>query len=409
MVHRHGGRRLQVGPADRGVDQQADRARVDAALGQGLLPGHGGGVGEAGALVPPAPLADPGQALEQARAQPDPAQGVGQPLVELGRRDHHRCFDGGHRQRHRVGQPVRRVAAHAAGPLTPRCLPKPAPGPKRSDTTTNLSNDHGGTPRCFSEPDADKLAVCTYLRTSNRPAAPADDSCPASCGTCWPGPRWPIWSPTAPVLAGRSGWWPRRCRCSTTPTAARSARWSGTSPATTRTGSSAAPPPGRPSRVNGPRAPSAGTVAAPADPPDSLVILRGPGRLHLAHLVRLDGRARPGGADLELPDRTRQRAPDHPRRRGVDARGRPPPHRALRGRVHPTVDGRRPTARGSSPASCAPSSESRSSSPRSRSSTSWARTAPRPTSPAPSPGLSPAAASDRAVAAEMHTLLVSRP
>ncbi len=36
---------------------------------------------------------------------------------------------------------------------------------------------------------------------------------------------------------------------------------------------------------------------------ESLAIVRGPGRVHLARLVRVQGGARPGGADLELRDR----------------------------------------------------------------------------------------------------------
>ena len=55
------------GPADRGVDQQADLARVDAGLGQRLRAGHRRRVDERDVLGPPAALAHAGQLLDHAR------------------------------------------------------------------------------------------------------------------------------------------------------------------------------------------------------------------------------------------------------------------------------------------------------------------------------------------------------
>jgi hypothetical protein len=86
-VHRGGRRGLQVGAAHRGVDQQADVGRIHARLGHRLRPGHRGGVGEAHVEWPPPALSDPGQPLQQPRAQTHAVVGVGQPFVELGGRD----------------------------------------------------------------------------------------------------------------------------------------------------------------------------------------------------------------------------------------------------------------------------------------------------------------------------------
>jgi len=87
-VHRGGRRRLQVGPAHRGVDQQADIGRVHPRLGQRLGACHRGGIGEAHVAWPPPALDDPGQPLQQPGPQAHPVVGVGQPIVELrGRHD----------------------------------------------------------------------------------------------------------------------------------------------------------------------------------------------------------------------------------------------------------------------------------------------------------------------------------
>ena len=50
---------------------------------------------------------------------------------------------------------------------------------------------------------------------------------------------------------------------------------------------------------------------------EAMVILAGPGRLHLARVVRHEARARPGRPDLELHHRPRLRPAGHPRRPGL--------------------------------------------------------------------------------------------
>ena len=64
-------------------------------------------------------------------------------------------------------------------------------------------------------------------------------------------------------------------------------------------------------------------------------------RLHLAQLVSVEGRARQGGADLELRGRPSPRSADRPRRRRVDGHDGARPDRPERGRAAGAMVGRR--------------------------------------------------------------------
>ena len=114
VVHDDRGGGLQVIAADRRVDHHADLGRRDARLGERLGASHGGGVGEAHVLRPPAPLLDAGQLLQHAGLEPDAIVGVLQPLVESSRSHGRRRLHGADRQHRGVVRPEASVAAHTS-------------------------------------------------------------------------------------------------------------------------------------------------------------------------------------------------------------------------------------------------------------------------------------------------------
>src|SRR5690606_31040182 len=87
--------RLQVVPADRGVDQQPDLVRVDAGVGPRLDPGQGGGVGGLDAFVPQVARLDPGDVLEDVGLDPEAVEGGPEPGVDLVRAQATRGVDVG--------------------------------------------------------------------------------------------------------------------------------------------------------------------------------------------------------------------------------------------------------------------------------------------------------------------------
>jgi hypothetical protein len=105
VVHRCGGRRLQVRPADRGVDEQADVLAADTGLGDGLAAGQRRAIGEGGPFGPPAPGPDTGQPFDQPGPQAHSAVGVGQLLVQLRRGHHDRGVDRGDGEHTGVTEP----------------------------------------------------------------------------------------------------------------------------------------------------------------------------------------------------------------------------------------------------------------------------------------------------------------
>ena len=121
-VHGDRGRRLEVGAAHRGVDEQPDLRRVDAGLGDRLRPGHRRGVGEGDVVRPPAALADAGEALEHPGRMPEPLVRCGEPVVDLVRRHHDRRVDPADRQDGRVG------VVESGGPVHASPLVACAPG-----------------------------------------------------------------------------------------------------------------------------------------------------------------------------------------------------------------------------------------------------------------------------------------
>jgi hypothetical protein len=94
-VHDGGGGRLDVVAADAGADQHADPARVDTRLLDRLPAGQGGAVGDPCRLRPVAPLADPGDLVEQVRPDADAVEGRSQALDDIGGGDPHRRVDVG--------------------------------------------------------------------------------------------------------------------------------------------------------------------------------------------------------------------------------------------------------------------------------------------------------------------------
>ena len=117
-----GDRRLEVVPADRGVDEHPDLGAVDAGCDDRLLAGERGRLVEAHLLRPPAALGDPGELLEQ--PGPDVAAGedVGQLLVDPGGGDDLGRLDGLDRDDADVRVALRVVAAHAASRAPARAL-----------------------------------------------------------------------------------------------------------------------------------------------------------------------------------------------------------------------------------------------------------------------------------------------
>ena len=147
VVHGDGGRRLQVGPTDRGVDQQADVAGV----------GH---------RRPPSPSRRPSPrrrrrwcpSFHQRRSwmpasrcimpgrRPDPAVDRRQPLVHLGGGDDHRCVDRADRQ-HRGVARIDGLNCRASGALPCRLAnsdPLTARSPGRVRRPSPMST--GGVP-----------------------------------------------------------------------------------------------------------------------------------------------------------------------------------------------------------------------------------------------------------------------
>ena len=88
VVHCDRRGRLEVLPAHRGVDHEADPRRGRRRLGDRLATGHRRAVDEADALGPPAALVDAGEPLEHPGLEADPLVGRQQPLVDLVRGDH---------------------------------------------------------------------------------------------------------------------------------------------------------------------------------------------------------------------------------------------------------------------------------------------------------------------------------
>ena len=112
VVHREGGRGLEVRAAHRGVDEQPDPRGVDAGLGERLRPGHRGGVDEPDVVRPPAALGDPGEVGQQTGAQPDPTVRRGEPLVELAGGHDVRSVDPADGQHRRVRVALGRITTH---------------------------------------------------------------------------------------------------------------------------------------------------------------------------------------------------------------------------------------------------------------------------------------------------------
>ena len=163
-VHGHRGGRLEVRPAHRGVDEQADLARVDARLGERLGAGHRRAVGEGHVRRPPAPFGDPGQPLQQPGSQPHPPVGGRQPGVELVGGHDVRGVHPAHRQDHHVAVAVGRVAAHALPLVTgtgTSCASMP--GDDRDDRRGLIrSGGAGGNERHPPRPDERRTMAAAY-------------------------------------------------------------------------------------------------------------------------------------------------------------------------------------------------------------------------------------------------------
>jgi hypothetical protein len=105
-------RRLEVGAGDGRVDQQPDVGGVHPGLRERLRPGGDGRLVERRPRVPPASLVDTGDPLQQPAREPQPPQGAGELVVEVGRGDDHRGFEPRDREESGAGVAEGGVAVH---------------------------------------------------------------------------------------------------------------------------------------------------------------------------------------------------------------------------------------------------------------------------------------------------------